>query len=114
MALKWETRLFGNINRFAKVLNARLVNDLLARVVPVKVHNRFLKSKQVINGGNDHIHGGRVSCLCSQVILKFEIVTFAEQLQETEKCTSELGIVHVLLASGTLRANAKTFRLLVS
>lgn len=45
------------------------IDELLARVVPVKVHNGLLKTQQVVNRAYDHVYGRRVTGLSPQVVL---------------------------------------------
>ena len=61
--------LAGDADGLKEVGLAGRVNDLFARVVPVKVHHGLLKPQQVINCANNQVHCCGVSCLGSQIIL---------------------------------------------
>ena len=105
--------LFGYIDCFAIILFSTWINDVLARIVPVKIHHTFLKSQQVIHSIDDYIDSGRVSSLCSKVVLKVQIVPFTKELNEPEEGTRKFFIMHILLSSCSFRSNAKSFRFLV-
>lgn len=125
--------LTGHTDCLEEVRLARRIDDLLARIVPIEIHNRFLQTQQIIHRANDHIYSGCVARLGAQIVLPFcegweggtqldsfgfvpcqsaprltQIVTLAGELNETEERTRELRIMHVLLTRRTLRADPET------
>lgn len=110
--------LFGHVDRSTEIFFAMSVDHLFARVMPVEVHDRFLRrrrrrrsfgvvlgehrryleAEEVVDGADDDVHIGVAARLQAQVVLKFEIVSFAEQLAEAKERNGEIGIVQILLA----------------
>lgn len=62
--------LATNLNGLQEVLLAALVNDVFARVVPVKVHDRLLQSQQIVDGTVDQVDARCVTWLRTQVVLE--------------------------------------------
>ena len=48
--------LFANFNGLDEIQPAGLINYGFIWEMPVEIHDRFLKSQQIINGTNDQIH----------------------------------------------------------
>ncbi|RNA06235.1 hypothetical protein BpHYR1_032513 [Brachionus plicatilis] len=90
--------LFGDVDGAAKVVLAGRVHRALARVVPVEVHERLLQPQQVVHGADDYVHCGVVAGLGAQIILKLQIVAFAQQLQKSEQGAGKIGIVQIFFA----------------
>jgi len=63
--------LTGNPNSLEEVGFSGGIYQFLAAVVPVKVHDRFLKSEQVVHSANYHIYSRRVTGLSPKVVLPF-------------------------------------------
>ena len=61
--------LASNSNGFEEVGFSSWVNNLLAWVVPVKVHDGLLQPQQVVDGADDQVDGGCVASLGTQVVL---------------------------------------------
>ena len=91
--------LAGNSDGSEEVCLASWVDQLLARVVPVEVHDGLLQPQQEVDHADHQVDDGRVARLVPQVVLPVVVVPLAGQLQEPEQAGGELSIVHVLLAS---------------
>lgn len=61
--------LASDSDRFEKVSFAGIVDQLLAGVVPVEVHDGLLQSQQVIDCADDHVYCRSVACLCTKIVL---------------------------------------------
>jgi len=61
--------LTSDADRFEEVCFASGINEFLAGVMPIEIHDRFLQPQQVIDGADDHIYRCRVTGLRSEIIL---------------------------------------------
>lgn len=91
--------LTGNSDGLKEINFSSRINQLLARIMPIEVHNRLLQSQQVIDSADYHVDCGGISSLSSQIVLPLKVVTLASELDEAEKRTSELCVMHVLFTS---------------
>jgi len=129
--------LTSDADRFEEVCFAGRINEFLAGIMPVEIHNRFLQPQQIVDSADDYIHRCRVTGLRPEIILPIyseqdevrsmplefnrlisnlmltEIVTLASELDEAEQGTGELGIMHVLLACRALGTDTETFGLCI-
>lgn len=62
--------LAAHLNGAQKVLLSALVDHLLARVVPIEVHDRLLQPQQIVHGAVDQVDAGGVAGLRAKVVLE--------------------------------------------
>ena len=103
--------LAGHADGGEKVGLTGRVDELLARVVPVEVHDGLLEPEQVIHDADDQVDNGGVSGLVAQVVLPVVIVTLRSELEEAQQGRRELGVMHVLLPGGAVGPNAEALGL---
>ena len=57
--------------------------------MPVEVRDGLLQPEKVVDSAHNDVDGGRVACLCPQVVLKGQIVALTEELKEPEQRDGE-------------------------
>jgi hypothetical protein len=69
--------LTGHADGFEEIDFAGRIDDFFAGIMPVKVHDRFLQTQQVIDRADDHVHCSCVTGLRPQIVLPVCIDLFS-------------------------------------
>ena len=77
--------LLGHFESLKEVFPARQVDGLVVRIVPVEVGDGLLQTKEKVHSAHDDVDSGGVASLCTQVVLESQVVSLAEELEETEE-----------------------------